>query len=78
MKKTSHAPKTRRPSWKMASVANETLLGILNEIFEIESPYIYFLKTQTTTSIILLSFRNTFVIIIIAKSVILKLFIASL
>ena len=34
LQKDSNTPKTRPPSWKMASVANETQSAFLNDVFE--------------------------------------------
>ena len=60
----------------MASVANETPSGFLNDVFEIELHHIYFLKTQTTISIVTFSLGITLVIMIITKNVIFELFFA--
>ena len=60
----------------MASVATETPSGFLNDVFEIELHNIYFVKTQTTISIVTFSLGITLVIMIITKNVIFELFFA--
>ena len=74
LQKDSNAPKSRRPSLKMAPVAKETPSKFLNYVFEIELPYIYFLNTKTIILFVTFSLRITLVIMIIPKNVIFSYF----
>ena len=74
LKKDANTPKSRPPSLKMTSVVNETPSGFLNDFFQIALDHVYFLKTQTTISIVTFSLGITLVIMIITKNVILSYF----
>ena len=76
LQKDSNAPKSRRPSLKMAPVAKETPSKFLNYVFEIELPYIYFLNTKTIILFVTFSLRITLVIMNIPKKRHFQLFLA--
>ena len=78
LQKYSNAHKRGRHIWKWRQWLMNPHPIFFNDVFEIESLYIYFLKTKTATLIVTFGFRIIFAIMIFTKSFIFKHFFAIL